>query len=337
MRRAYACYFGALVLFGTNCVVAAGISLPGWQIAMVRTLLSSLLLGGIAVIAVRRAKRALRSDVVAMRGGNTVDAPRAAKRGLGARPARRRRNSQLLAPRDAALLALSGVFMGVSWMAQYQAYQLVGVAVTSLVYCLGLVLVVASGPLLLGERASVPRIAGLVVVLAGVVVMNWQAASAGANGAGLACALFTALAYAAMVLASKRVRNTRGVQGPAVQQAAAFASTVAFAALLAVAPVAGGDASLAPQAPQLADFPAIALLGLVNTGFGCYLYFTSIPHLSAQMVGVCDYLEPLIGMVLAAVLLGETLAPGQFAGGLLILAGIAAGELGARRAARRRE
>lgn len=88
-----------------------------------------------------------------------------------------------------------------------------------------------------------------------------------------------------------------------------------------------------PQMPQLADFPAIALLGLVNTGFGCYLYFTSIPHLPAQMIGVCDYLEPLIGMALAALLLGETLAPGQLAGGLLIALGIAAGELGARRAA----
>ena len=103
-----------------------------------------------------------------MRGGNTVDAPRAAKRGLGARPARRRRNSQLLAPRDAALLALSGVFMGVSWMAQYQAYQLVGVPVTSLVYCLGPVLVVASGPLLLGETLAPGQLAGGLLILAGI-------------------------------------------------------------------------------------------------------------------------------------------------------------------------
>lgn len=103
-----------------------------------------------------------------MRDGITADVSCVAKRGLGARPARQQRNSQLLASRDAVLLALSGVFMGVSWMAQYQAYQLVGVSVTSLVYCLGPVLVVASGPLLLGETLAPGQLAGGLLIALGI-------------------------------------------------------------------------------------------------------------------------------------------------------------------------
>lgn len=41
------------------------------------------------------------------------------------------------------------------------------------------------------------------------------------------------------------------------------------------------------------DWPRLLFLGMVNTGVGCYLYFSTISTIPAQTVAVCSYLEPL--------------------------------------------
>lgn len=45
------------------------------------------------------------------------------------------------------------------------------------------------------------------------------------------------------------------------------------------------------------DWIPVLLLGLLNTGIGCYLYFSSITDLPVQTVAICGYLEPLSAVV----------------------------------------
>ena len=69
------------------------------------------------------------------------------------------------------------------------------------------------------------------------------------------------------------------------------------------------------------------MLGLVNTGIGCYLYFSAITRLPAQTVAACDYVEPLTAVLLSAAMLGESMAPSQLFGAALVIADLRAGEL----------
>ena len=71
----------------------------------------------------------------------------------------------------------------------------------------------------------------------------------------------------------------------------------------------------------------ILFLGIVNTGIGCYLYFSSIGDLPVQSVAICGYLEPLSALFFSAALLGENLNFVQIVGAVLILGGAAFGEL----------
>ena len=71
----------------------------------------------------------------------------------------------------------------------------------------------------------------------------------------------------------------------------------------------------------------ILLLGIVNTGIGCYFYFSSIGDLPVQTVAICGYLEPLSALLFSAALLGEKLSFVQIVGALLILGGAAFVEL----------
>lgn len=68
------------------------------------------------------------------------------------------------------------------------------------------------------------------------------------------------------------------------------------------------------------------LLGLVNTGFGCWLYFSSIGTLPVQTVSVLGYLEPLSAVLFSVVLLHEALTPARWLGAAMIVGGAMAAE-----------
>ena len=70
----------------------------------------------------------------------------------------------------------------------------------------------------------------------------------------------------------------------------------------------------------------IFILGLLNTGIGCYLYFSSIGKISVQTVAICGYLEPLSAVLFSVVFLNEKLLPLQIIGAVLIIGGAIFGE-----------
>ncbi len=281
MRKAYLQYFAALLLFGMNGLLVSAIQLPSCEIVFLRTLLGSGVLFCL---------------VAAMR------------------PAR-------LSRRDGLFVVGSGIAMGASWTVQYEAFQLIGVGISSLVYCLGPVLIVALAPRLLGERPSVAHKVGLAIVLLGVALINGQALGSGASAVGIVCALATVAAYVVMVLLIKRANDTCGMRGPAVQMAAACALSFAASIVLQAA----GLERLA--VPAASDMAPLLVLGLVNGGICCYWYFDSISKLPAQSVAVCDYLEPLSALVLSSVVLGETLGEWQIVGAVLVFLGAVGSEL----------
>ena len=69
----------------------------------------------------------------------------------------------------------------------------------------------------------------------------------------------------------------------------------------------------------------LLLLGVVNTGLGCLLYFSSIGALPVQTVAILGYLEPLSAVVFAALFLHEQLQPAELCGAALILGGAVCG------------
>lgn len=226
-------------------------------------------------------------------------------------------------PRELVFAAASGIAMGASWMFLYEAYQQVGVSVATLVYYCGPVLVMALSPLLFRERLTGRKVLGFAAVLCGGALVNGQVLSAGGSGWGIACGVLSAVTYAGMVICNKKAGKITGLENAVLQLLFGFAAVavwVGFRHGLLFAVDAG-------------DWLPILLLGLVNTGFGCYLYFSSIDALPVQTVAVCGYLEPLSAVFLSVLLLRETLRPAQVLGAALILGGAVFCELSASRRA----
>lgn len=192
-------------------------------------------------------------------------------------------------------------------------------SLASLLYYCGPVLVMALAPVLFAERLTAPRLAGFVAVLVGILLVNGTAFG-GVDIRGLLCGAGSAVCLAGTIVCNKKAEGVDGLERSFVQLAAACAVAASFA-------VASGTLVLVVPAASL---PTVLMLGLVNTGFGCYLYFASMAKLQAQTVAVLGYLEPISAVVFASVFLGEVLLPVQIAGAVLVVAGAALSELGPR-------
>ena len=219
--------------------------------------------------------------------------------------------------RSALLIAASGMAMGASWMFLYEAFTQIGVSFATLTYYCGPVILVALSPILFGESLTRLKLLALGMVAAGAVLLNGPLAGGGSLW-GLFCGFMAALCYVAMVALNKKAKGVSGMENTLLQLVAALGTVSAFLLWkqgLSLDVAAGG-------------WPFILVLGLVNTGYACWLYFSSIGRLPVQTVAVCGYVEPLSAVLFSVLLLGETMSLWQTLGAALIFAGAVLSQMG---------
>lgn len=285
MKQFYFKYLLALLLFGSNGVVASFIPLSSYEIVLSRTFIGGLFLTLLFLLGKQKSAFWKRK-------------------------------------KPFFFLCVSGAAMGASWMLLYEAYARIGVSVATLAYYCGPVIVMVLAPLVFRERLTAPKLVGFGCVILGMALVNGRGAVQGGVSWGLVCAILSAVMYAVMVIFNKKAEGITGLEN-SMTQLAASCLVVAFFTLCMHT-----GAFVIPRESIL----PILILGVINTGVGCYLYFSSIQQLSAQTVSICGYLEPLSALVFSALFLGERLTAAQLAGAMLILGGAAFGELYKRRA-----
>ena len=219
--------------------------------------------------------------------------------------------------RDILFVALSGVSMGASWMFLYEGFKQLGVSIASLLYYCGPVIVMALSPLLFKEKLTAIKLMGFGAVLAGIVLLNFEQLPGGLNRWGVFCAMMAAVAYAALVIFNKLSKNLTGMENTTVQLIFSFITVAVFLGFKQ-----GFAIHVAAE-----DWVWILIIGVVNSGFGCFLYFSAISLLPVQSVAVCGYLEPVTALILSALILHERMSPWQTAGAVLIIGGAMAAEL----------
>ena len=274
MKKDYCKFLAALLLFGSNGVVASRIALPSTEIVFLRTLIGSALLFAI---------------FFASRGKFTFT----------------KHKKQFL------FLSVSGVAMWASWMFLYEAYQRLGVSLATLAYYCGPIIVMALAPLLFREKFTRRRLLCFAAILCGIFLINSQSLQEGKSVWGLFCGGLSAVMFACMVIFNKFAKDITGLENSLLQLFISFLTVAAFTGCKY-----GFAVRLAAS-----DWLPVIFLGLVNTGIGCYLYFSSIGRLPVQTVAICGYLDPLSAVLFSVLILRETMSPWQMAGAALVLGG----------------
>ena len=273
-------YILALLLMGSNGIIASFIELGSTQIVLIRSLLGSILLIAIFLLS-----------------GHKF--------------------TFLKNKKSAFYLVLSGFATGISWMCLYEAYERVGVSIASLLCYCGPVIVILLSPLLFKERLTAPKIIGFISVVIGVFFLNGVITGDLGDIIGIICGLGSAVTYAVMVVCNKFANDIEGLERPILQLVFAFLTTAVFV---------GITQGFSISIPASSILPML-FLGFVNTGIGCFLYFSAMGKLPVQTVAICGYIEPLSAVIFSALILKEVMLPLQIVGAVLILGGAMVSEL----------
>ncbi|MBO4365843.1 MAG: DMT family transporter, partial [Eggerthellaceae bacterium] len=236
--KAYASFVFALILFGSNGIVASAIDLPSFQIVYLRTGIGSFFLVALLLLS-------------------------------------RKSLASISHRKDLAFLLASGFALGVGWLFLYEAFQRVGVSLSSLVYYCGPIIVMALSPVLLKERLGAVKITCFAIVVTGLLFINGNGASDSFDVIGMACAVGSAIMFAIMVICNKKAAAITGLENSALQLLFSFITVAVFTVATTGTPMVA--------VPQNQWLPVI-VLGLVNTGLGCYLYFGVFDELPTQTV-----------------------------------------------------
>lgn len=174
---------------------------------------------------------------------------------------------------------------------------------------------------LLGERPGWRVVGGTLLALVGVVVVvasnvgSGGSASSGSSLLGDALLLISALCWALFTV----------LGAPVVRRRSALVAS-AYATLWSIL-------LLAPFVPfELAQRPfgvitpasvlAVLYLGWGATSLAWFLWYKGVERLDAAVAAVFFFAQPLVGGLLSALLLHETLSPGFWLGGAVLAGGI---------------
>lgn len=194
LKNAYVKYVVALLLFGSNGIVASYILLNSYEIVYLRTLIGSIFL----IIVFFLSKQKLQFW---------------------------RNKLHLL------YLVISGVAMGASWIFLFEAFAQIGVSIATLIYYCGPVIVMMLSPFIFREKMTSAKVIGFLAVIFGMLCVNGQAFVQGKISWGLIFGMLSAITYAIMVIFNKKASSITGLENAMCQLVISFITVAIFIGL----------------------------------------------------------------------------------------------------------
>ena len=166
-------FIASMVIFGTNGLIVANISLGSAEIVLMRTFLGSLFL--LAVVLVKRSFSFadLKADLI---------------------PA-----------------TIGGAALGLNWVLLFSAYRSAGVGLSTLTYYCGPIIVLALSPVLFREKLTWNKLLAIAAVAVGMFCITGDIEPGSDVQTGILFGGGAALLYASLIVANKRVKRLSGL------------------------------------------------------------------------------------------------------------------------------
>ncbi|MDR0852906.1 MAG: DMT family transporter [Clostridiales Family XIII bacterium] len=276
----YVQYIVALLIMATNGIVASYIPLNSYEIVFFRLATTSLFLLAIFLV----------------RGG---------------------RFSFWKCKRSMKWLFLAGISTGINIMFVFEAYAQIGVSLTTILNYLAPIIIIVISPVVFKEALTGIKIAAIIVVFAGMLMVNFQALEQGKSAWGIACGILVAVTMVTNLVFLRKAEGIASMERVTCQLIIAFITVAIFVGV-----------RQGYHFEIHADFILpLLIMCFVNGGIALSFYFSAYMKIPAQSVAILGYIEIPVALGLSAIILSERLSPMQFIGGALIIAGAMFAEL----------
>jgi drug/metabolite transporter (DMT)-like permease len=223
-------------------------------------------------------------------------------------------------PRREVLTLLAAAAAGVLLnLSLFVSFGLVTVALALFGFYTYPVMVAVAGVALLGDRLDARRSAALVSATTGMafVVLGGLRGDGAAvvDPLGLALALVAGASQAFFVLVTRR-----GYRSIPSEHASLTVLAVGAASFLVLSFATGGLDELRLPLEQPRVLALVLFAGSVAAGLATSLFIVGVRLVGPVRAGILSLFEPVVGVALAALVLGEALTPLEVLGGGLVLA-----------------
>lgn len=219
-------------------------------------------------------------------------------------------------------LAISGAAIGINWILLFEAYRYTTVAIATICYYLAPAFMTLASPLV-GEKLTAKKLGCIGVAMVGMVFVS--GVFLGSNGGslvGVVLGIGAALFYASVILINKTLSPIGAYDRTLCQLGTA--SLVIIPYLL----IAGGISFVQMNTT---GWIMLLIVGIVHTGIAYTLYFGAIRDVNAQTAAILSYLDPVLSILLSALILRERMDIFSVIGAVLILGSALYSELPGRK------
>lgn len=211
------------------------------------------------------------------------------------------------------LLIVSGALMAINWILLFEAYKYTSVATATICYYMEPVFVMLAAPFFLGEKLTVKKVVCIIISLGGMVLVS------GVTGMkefelgeikGILLGLGAAVLYATVVIINKKIKDI-GAYDKTIVQLGISAITVVPYVLLAE--------NINSVVFEPVSIVMLVLVGVLHTGVAYVLYFGSMGNVKAQTIALFSYIDPVVAIILSALILREKMGIPEICGAVLVL------------------
>jgi len=218
-------------------------------------------------------------------------------------------------------LCLSGAGLGFNWVLLFEAFHYTTVATATLCYYMAPMLIILVSPFILRERLTARKILCVIAALAGMVCISGvleHGMPAVGEMKGILFGLAAAVLYACVVLINKRMRGISAYERTILQLG--ISAVIMLPYCLITVPVES-------LRMDLLSVVMLLIVGSVHTGLAYFLYFGAIEAVPAQTAAIISYVDPVVALLVSALILAESMGIPGWIGAALILGAALVSEL----------
>lgn len=219
------------------------------------------------------------------------------------------------------LLIVSGALIAINWILLFESYKYTSVATATICYYMEPVFVMLASPLFLGEKLSVKKVICIIVSLGGMVLVSGVTEMKEFKFSeikGVLLGLGAAVLYASVVIVNKKIRDINAYDKTIMQLGTATITVIPYILIAE---------SIESVKLEPLGIIMLVLMGVLHTGVAYALYFGSMGNVKAQTIALFSYIDPVVAIILSAVILREKMDIFKICGAVLVLGATLVSEL----------
>lgn len=211
------------------------------------------------------------------------------------------------------LLLVSGGLIGLNWVLLFESYRYTSVAVATLCYYMAPVFVMIAAPFVLKEKLTGKKAVCIMTALLGMVLVS-GILETGVNELseirGILFGLGAAALYAMVVILNQSLTKVPVYDKTILQLLAAAIILILYIIFTEGIP---------SFRLQIVSLILLLFVGIVHTGIAYALFFASMNELKAQTVALFSYIDPIVAILLSALILKESMSAYCVLGAVMVL------------------